>query len=225
MKKAFTLAEILITLGIIGIVAALTIPALINDANNLKFESAFKKAFSLLNETSILLKSDNSNSLVGVYNNSDYAIDAFCEKLKCINKCHMADDRTNCFRGSNWKMLDGRAGWTNYATEPGHVSATIADGMQLDMWWSPNCSMPNGLNNDICSEIVVDVNGGQAPNTAGRDMFYFYLSQTKVLPIGAMNAGYSYDLYPEYCNPKVSTAYYNGYACAGRIIQEGGMKY
>ena len=31
MKKAFTLAEVLITLGIIGVVAALTIPTLVNN--------------------------------------------------------------------------------------------------------------------------------------------------------------------------------------------------
>ena len=37
MKKAFTLAEVLITLGIIGVVAAMTIPNLIANVNAHKF--------------------------------------------------------------------------------------------------------------------------------------------------------------------------------------------
>ena len=43
---AFTLAEVLITLGIIGVVAAMTIPTLINGANDIQFKSAYKKAYA-----------------------------------------------------------------------------------------------------------------------------------------------------------------------------------
>lgn len=49
-KKAFTLAEVLITLGIIGVVAAMTIPTLIANTNSLKFRSQFKKSISTLNQ-------------------------------------------------------------------------------------------------------------------------------------------------------------------------------
>ncbi len=46
--KGFTLAEVLITLGIIGIVAAMTLPALIQKNNSIALETAFKKAYSNL---------------------------------------------------------------------------------------------------------------------------------------------------------------------------------
>lgn len=50
MKKAFTLAEVLITLGIIGVVAAITIPTLIANINGHKFRSQFKKSLSSVNQ-------------------------------------------------------------------------------------------------------------------------------------------------------------------------------
>lgn len=50
-SPAFTLAEVLITLGIIGVVAALTIPALMNSTGNAEYVSAYKKTLSVLNRS------------------------------------------------------------------------------------------------------------------------------------------------------------------------------
>ena len=52
-KRAFTLSEILITIGIIGVVAALTIPTLIQNSNSKKFVNHFKKLLSTLNQAAI----------------------------------------------------------------------------------------------------------------------------------------------------------------------------
>ena len=46
MKKGFTLAEVLITLGIIGVVAAMTLPTVINNVQEKQFHSKFKKAYA-----------------------------------------------------------------------------------------------------------------------------------------------------------------------------------
>ena len=48
--KAFTLAEVLITLGVIGVVAALTLPALINKYQKVVIKNRFKKAYSLVSQ-------------------------------------------------------------------------------------------------------------------------------------------------------------------------------
>lgn len=45
-KSSFTMAEVLITLGIIGIIAAMTLPALINKYQEVQFKSAYKKAYA-----------------------------------------------------------------------------------------------------------------------------------------------------------------------------------
>ncbi len=52
MKKfsAFTLAEVLITLGIIGVVAAMTMPTLINQTNGAQYRAAFKKELSVISQ-------------------------------------------------------------------------------------------------------------------------------------------------------------------------------
>lgn len=49
-KKGFTLAEVLITLGIIGVVAAMTIPTLITNTNGAKYRTQFKKTISTLSQ-------------------------------------------------------------------------------------------------------------------------------------------------------------------------------
>lgn len=43
IRHAFTLAEVLITLGIIGVVAAMTLPSVINSTKNKQLEASFKK--------------------------------------------------------------------------------------------------------------------------------------------------------------------------------------
>lgn len=53
-KAGFTLAEVLITLGIIGVVAAMTIPTLIANTNGAKFRSQFKKTLSTLNQAGLM---------------------------------------------------------------------------------------------------------------------------------------------------------------------------
>jgi prepilin-type N-terminal cleavage/methylation domain-containing protein len=55
-KFGFTLAEVLITLGIIGVVAAMTIPTLIANTNGAKFRSQFKKSLSTLNQAGLMAK-------------------------------------------------------------------------------------------------------------------------------------------------------------------------
>ena len=50
MKQAFTMAEVLITIGIIGVVAAMTLPSLINNAQNKEFEEGLKRYYSILSQ-------------------------------------------------------------------------------------------------------------------------------------------------------------------------------
>ena len=56
--QGFTLAEVLITLGIIGVVAALTLPALIQKNNNKVVETRLKKFYSAINQAIMLAEND-----------------------------------------------------------------------------------------------------------------------------------------------------------------------
>ena len=65
-RFGFTLAEVLITLGIIGVVAAMTIPTLISNTNGAQFKTAYKKALSTLNQgvlMNVALKDTDFSSL------------------------------------------------------------------------------------------------------------------------------------------------------------------
>lgn len=56
---AFTLAEVLVTLGIIGVVAAMTMPTLINNHRRIVFETQFKAAHSIINQAVLSMGNDN----------------------------------------------------------------------------------------------------------------------------------------------------------------------
>lgn len=56
--QGFTLAEVLITLGIIGVVAAMTLPALIQKNNNKVVETRLKKFYSAINQAIMLAEND-----------------------------------------------------------------------------------------------------------------------------------------------------------------------
>ena len=58
-KTAFTLAEVLITLGIIGVVAAMTIPNLLTAHKKHVIESKLERAVSVINQTIKMSESEN----------------------------------------------------------------------------------------------------------------------------------------------------------------------
>lgn len=62
-QRAFTLAEVLITLGIIGVVAALTIPTLIANHRNKVTETKLKKFYSVMNQSIKLAEVENGDAV------------------------------------------------------------------------------------------------------------------------------------------------------------------
>ncbi len=80
-KKAFTLAEVLITLGIIGVVAAMTLPVLIQNHNNQVVVARLQKFYSSINQAITLAEKDYGARDMWFEDNSDYeAQKAWCEK-------------------------------------------------------------------------------------------------------------------------------------------------
>uniref|UniRef100_UPI0040289A2A prepilin-type N-terminal cleavage/methylation domain-containing protein n=1 Tax=Candidatus Scatousia sp. TaxID=3085663 RepID=UPI0040289A2A len=61
--KAFTLAEVLITLGIIGIVASMTLPTLVGKYKKVQTISQLKKTYTVLNQAFRHSEADNESSL------------------------------------------------------------------------------------------------------------------------------------------------------------------
>ena len=81
-KKGFTLAEVLITLGIIGVVAALTMPSIINNIQKIVLKNQFKKAYSLFSQGVMQAQAN----LGGAVSCSYYTDGRQACKTKCTNR-------------------------------------------------------------------------------------------------------------------------------------------
>ena len=163
--RGFTLAEALITLVIIGIIAALTIPGILINTEQHEYKSALKKALSSLNQVIELnIALDGYGPIEAVTMTTPDAEDSLYELFR---------NRTNVISLS--KAYDW-GGTTNYAFYTG-------DGMRFEFRTTPSikggtfatnngkCATPGGKiedslgteYNDPCL-IIVDVNGDRKPN-------------------------------------------------------------
>lgn len=169
-KKAFTLAEVLIVIGIIGIVAAMTIPPLINNTNNAELKTMWKKKFSEIAYINNLLIND---SIYPAEFRLD-AVDAYEKYLSYSKKC------TNSQTEGCWHQLNN---WVTYAnvtvTNPaldtrGYI---LNDGSLLliptgyDFSSTPYLPTHYSGVTPLCLQLVVDVNGFKGPNKNGADIF------------------------------------------------------
>lgn len=181
-QNAFTLAEVLITLGIIGIVAAMTLPTLINNQRNKALEIALKKAYSRHSEAIMLVKDemgiDNLRTEFATYDvdNKVYArseefYTAYYKKLKIIGKCNYVKEVRN-YNNTNNAFLD--RGKTN-------PLKLLADGTCAQI-----------TINALKINITVDINGaGKGPNRLGHDIFVFNINEQGLLEPNKMSKLYS----------------------------------
>lgn len=89
VKLAFTLAEVLITLGIIGVVAAMTIPTLMSKYQEKVYKTQYKEIFSELNQVMKSLEDDGRlpSSECTTFNDDCFRA-LFATKLKVAHECY-----------------------------------------------------------------------------------------------------------------------------------------
>lgn len=181
-RLAFTLAEVLITLGIIGVVAAMTIPTLMNNTNESEFNVGVKKAYSSLSQAVEMIIITNSTINVGTASSTDITMrNNFCSVMNCIKQ----DTTSNVFGPSDYKYYKGlSANWPGVGVNA--AAAILNDGMLLQFWTATDCTKGGTLN--ACAYIYVDVNGSKQPNMQGKDLFVFWIVYNNggysVLPAG-----------------------------------------
>ena len=158
MKKGFTLAEVLITLVIIGVVASMTIPTLMNSTQGTEYKTGFKKAMSTLNKafslnyaiTATLPGEDDNASTKGML---DYF---FKKRLSVISTA----TSTSAFATGDGVSIT--------ASNDNNVFYT-SDGMRYVFNLDNASGVADSAGDKYYGTILVDVNGEKGPNTLTTD--------------------------------------------------------
>jgi prepilin-type N-terminal cleavage/methylation domain-containing protein len=193
--KGFTLAEVLITLLIIGVVASLVIPAIINDTQQAELKTAWKKSYSNIDQATKMLMIENGGTLKGLITSNNDMKDKFQNYLSYNKSCNIDIGLGNCwhkFDGSI-KILDGSSlgnlGWGSGTS--GIPAIILNNGSLMAFGWGSTSCTNVFFNFKICGQIFVDVNGFKGPNTLGKDVFCTYITSTGTKPCGVSGDLYS----------------------------------
>ena len=198
-KVAFTLAEVLITLGIIGVVAAMTLPVLLTNVQaKIRAEQirSAKYKFSLATEKMARL------NLIGPYDSTDAFVDELQKHLKISKRCDVSNLR-GCWpyatvdlgNGKTWNIADTKTGRNlgmetdddnDYTSD--NVGIVTADGTPMilsynkkcpaidsaeKLSWSTTDNKPESHPSASCVAAVFEINGTGKPNKLSNDVVLF----------------------------------------------------
>lgn len=221
-NKAFTLAEVLITLGVIGVIAALTIPTLVANYQKIQYFTAFKKGYAEVSQIveALILENGDIASTISSYGDLTKAISS---KVKVIKTCPLGTMDGECMPADGIR-LDKVAYTTNFSD---YDRLVFPDGQAIEIGIQDNnCSTTYSSLTNFCGVIDLDTNGVKPPNQKGRDIFQLVLANNKLYAEGDPAAGNhvwssSFDWY---CNPTIADPNSGG-SCASRLLQENAMNY
>lgn len=213
-KAAFTLAEVLITLGIIGVVAAMTMPSLIQNYQEKATVTKLKKCYSLVSQAYVSILNDEGGSDTLQAGDDLEMMEKFGKYLKYQKTCGR---NKGCFPNVTYKSVTGN-GYSKWEYDTTDRSRAILTDGTLLMF---NKSVITENENYIYAQIYVDINGFKGPNQLGRDFFYFYINPEKIVPAGAkaLEEKNEDQKFTKNCIQQ------NGYACAAWVIYNENMDY
>ena len=181
MKKAFTLAEVLVTLGIIGVVSAMTLPTLVKNHQKKVLVTQLKSSYSILQNALEKMMLDSNATNMGetkffricTYDNilSDTGSGACSQYLKKeyfnstssgFGSAHSVEYISCQYNGDTDEYLGCTA--SNGGTRYSGLLINMSNGSLL---------VVNHVHSG-CATFMIDVNGAEGPNVHGRDVFFFY---------------------------------------------------
>ena len=244
-KKGFTLAEVLITLAIIGVVAAIVISGLLQNTNNRELTIGAKKAFAVGNQAIMNAAMTNCGTtdlscLFSAANSITTIGDAISPQYSISKNCKASSTALGCFNNYN-DAIDGSGATLSIDTDNGWYKFITNDGMSIALYTqSSGCTTNFGIDSNspatkTCGALYVDVNGAKAPNKMGRDVFAFMITSNKA-PILYANGGKedniggggnqalggkSYWNYNGANLCSLSNANKSGVTCTGRLLEKG----
>ena len=184
VKSAFTLAEVLITLAIIGIVAALTIPTLVQNYQTRAWNTASQVFQRKLGEA---LRVMNVQGTLAGYTTTEAFVDELSKHIKITRICDN-DDITTCFADTviwgdeevDMSKVKKAKNFGQNDWDTNTVAVQFANGVNGIIAYNPDCRQ-NQFSNDVitvgengistdCLAILYDVDGFKNPNTQQKDL-------------------------------------------------------
>lgn len=205
IKAGFTLAEVLVTLAIIGIVAALTLPTLITSIQDNQYKVAWKKNYSVFSQATNQFINEQNGNFINLFTSNAVMQSNYNRYLKVIKTYPTWG---GWHSDNNWYLLNGTP--VNSTCES---TTYLADGSMVcfDLM-TQACNGIRGNIIDICGEVYFDVNGIKKPNTIGKDIFSVYVRSNSIIPRGS----YLDDQWvQDSCIPSAQ-----GFGCANKYLLE-----
>ncbi len=248
IKKAFTLAETLITLGIVGIIAVVTIPSLIAKYNEKTTVTKLQNVYSLLQQATQKMIQDEGVTIDNFGTNDDERKKKYTELLpKYVQIAKTCKGLTNgCIA---YKYTSGVVGATSdkfAGTSPLTNSYLLKNGAAIRISSGGTCQQdttlkqkgcseynisncePNqakhyyGTYQHACFELLVDINGSASPNKTDVDAFGFAVVKDGIVPLGSSKETIHTQLFEDSCVKFKKNA--NG-RCAAWVIYNKNMDY
>ena len=208
-SSAFTLAEVLVTLGIIGVVSAMTVPSLMQNYQRQSYVTQLHKVYNELSQALVRYQNDkNAVNLTEAGLISPNVFSDFVKSyFKIIQDC--GEEQTPCFAPA-YKNIAG----VNSRFTCDTSCVILANGSSIGVY---SGTIPvNGI-----AQIVVDINGQKGPNIFGRDAFTMFLYKDGTLDdlstdgVVPMTKEQREARYATYC---INNAAWDG--CFGKILND-----
>lgn len=203
-KKGFTLAEVLVTLGIIGVVSAMTIPTLVKNHQRTVYVTQLKKVVTELAQ--VAERATNDNNAVSLdetkYRGEGGAANFLKDYFKIAKDC--GKSLTPCFADS-YETMSGEA----FTLETPLVAVALASGASISIYEN-YLQYRSDFHGYLAMQV--DVNGQQGPNILGRDLFHLDLYSD-----GKVGESYDNDL----SNSCLSGDASYGAGCFDKVVKDG----
>ena len=156
-SNAFTLAEVLITLGIIGVVAAMTMPTLINQTNGAQYKAAYKKALSVISQAVTLNVALDDTGFADATANTNDGTDVATADAATPSIASILRNRIN--------VITAKVGLEDNHT----VSGLTATGTNTTLYFNDGAAFSFPQDAKACTaenqcKGFIDVNGVKGPN-------------------------------------------------------------
>lgn len=156
-KNGFTLAEVLITLAIIGVVAMMTLPALMNNTGEQQYKTGLKKAINTLTEAATLNMAvdgwDFSGIRVQTHGENDQSLYTLLSKRLAVDLTRTGEGTGHTDGGA---VVSGNT--TIYLRDGSSITFNESTSNSDNLKTLQDDNLPLGIS------IVYDVNGRKGPN-------------------------------------------------------------